>query len=102
MLDINVEVDVVRGVSMMYAITVGKLLAKLSKRIEPLADQTKTSIWPGVSTRKWDGGLLLDLGSGVARFSRRPMTWSTLVAKRLREVRMPPLGPRLYCRMTSL
>ena len=30
------------------------------------------------------------------------LTWSKRVAKRLSDVRMPPLGPRLYCFMTSL
>jgi hypothetical protein len=30
------------------------------------------------------------------------LTWSKRVAKRLHDVRMPPLGPRLYCFMTFL
>ena len=44
------------------------------------------------------------LGEGVTpqRFSRMPITWSTFVAKRLSDVRIPPLGPRLYCFITSL
>lgn len=29
-------------------------------------------------------------------------TWSNRVAKRLQDVRMPPLGPRLYCFITFL
>jgi len=44
------------------------------------------------------------IGGGVTpqRFSRMPITWSTFVAKRLSDVRIPPLGPRLYCFITSL
>ena len=77
--------------------------ARESSRILPEALQTKTSIWPGVSTRMcWIGFAVGWDGSGAVRFSRRCRIWSTLVAKRLREVRMPPLGPRLYCFMTSL
>ena len=49
MLLMNVPVFAVRGVSITYAITVGKLLARESRRIAPEALQTKTSIWPGVS-----------------------------------------------------
>ena len=30
------------------------------------------------------------------------LAWSNLVANRLREVRMPPLGPRPYCFITFL
>ncbi len=40
---------VVRGVSMMYAITVGNEAAIASVMIVPEADQVKISIWPGVS-----------------------------------------------------
>ena len=36
-----------------------------------------------------------------ARFSTRSRTWSNLVVKRLRAVRIPPLGPRLYLGGTS-
>src|SRR5260370_40874754 len=36
-----------------------------------------------------------------ARFSTRSRTWSNFVVKRLREVRIPPLGPRLYLGGTS-
>lgn len=39
---------------------------------------------------------------GSVRFSNIDIIWSTFVAKRFNEVRMPPLGPRLYCFMTSL
>lgn len=49
-LDMKVLVfSVVRGVSMMYAVTVGKLEASEESRMLPDADQTKTSICPGVS-----------------------------------------------------
>ena len=41
--------SVVRGVSITYAMTVGKEEARVERRILPLADQTKTSICPGVS-----------------------------------------------------
>ena len=51
MLLMKVEVfSVVRGVSITYAMTVGKDEASEDSRMEPEADQTKTSIWPGVST----------------------------------------------------
>lgn len=121
MLLMKVLVEVVRGVSMTYAMTVGKVEARASRRMLPEADQTKTSIWPGVSRRMWEmgfvggrdpasvgvagGGLVEDGGGGgggEVRFSSSEMIWSTLVAKRLREVRMPPLGPSRYCDMTSL
>lgn len=32
------------------------------------------------------------------RFSTNPSTWSNLVVNKLRAVRIPPLGPRLYLR----
>lgn len=51
MLLMNVLVEAVRGVSIMYATTVGKEVASESSKIWPDADHTKTSIWPGVSTR---------------------------------------------------
>lgn len=104
--------------------TVGKEEARDSKRICPEADQTNTSIWPAregigqfiymslivvhwecirVSTRMFLIGFLLRFaGSGPVRFSNSFKIWSTLVEKRLREVRIPPFGPRLYCFMTSL
>lgn len=53
MLLINVAGAVVRGVSMMYATTVGKEDATASVMIDPDADHVKISIWPGVSTRIW-------------------------------------------------
>lgn len=128
MLLMNVLVEAVRGVSMMYAMTVGKEDARDSRRICPDADQTKTSICPAgveepvsyaetaynvtggagagdirVSTSMFFMSFLSGFaGSGAARFSSRPRIWSTLVAKRFNDVRMPPLGPRLYCFMTSL
>jgi hypothetical protein len=41
--------------------------------------------------------------AGRARWpTREPRTWSKRVAKRLHDVRMPPLGPRPYCFMTAL
>ena len=96
MLLINVLVLAVLGVSIIYAITVGNVLAKLSKRMLPEALQTKTSIWPGVSTSMFLMGLAVGFaGSGVVRFSRRVRIWSIFVAKRFREVRIPPLGPKL-------
>ena len=39
-----------RGVSSTKATQVGKVLAKASVMMAPLADQVKISIWPGVST----------------------------------------------------
>lgn len=50
MLDINVAGAVVRGVSMMYATTVGKEDATASVMMAPEADQVKISICPGVSS----------------------------------------------------
>src|SRR5689334_17421374 len=98
----NVEVEDVRGVSMIYAMTVGNDEASDSNRMLPEADQTKTSICPGVSTRKCLGGGEELSGSGLDRRSSSEIIWSILVAKRLSDVRIPPLGPRLYCFMTSL
>ena len=69
----KVLVELVRGVSIMYAITVGNVDASESRSIAPEALQTKTSIWPGVSMRMFLMGLTVGLaGSGVVRFSRRP------------------------------
>ena len=63
----------------------------------PDAPQTKTSICPGVSIKMFLTGLRFGFaGSGLVRFSSSPMTWSILVANRFRDVRIPPLGPRLY------
>lgn len=50
MFDINVAGAVVRGVSIMYATTVGNEDATASVMIAPDADQVKISIWPGVSS----------------------------------------------------
>ena len=44
---------VVRGVSMIYATTVGKLAATASVMIAPEADQVNISICPGVSKMTW-------------------------------------------------
>ena len=55
----NVAGLVVRGVSMMYATTVGSVEAMASVMIAPEADQVKISIWPGVSTRTWLDNQLL-------------------------------------------
>jgi hypothetical protein len=44
MLLIKVLVDAVRGVSIIYAMTVGKEEARDSSMMVPLADQTNTSI----------------------------------------------------------
>lgn len=72
MLLMKVLVEAVRGVSIMYAMTVGKVEAKESRRMLPDALQTKTSIWPGVSTRICLMGLTFGFsGFGVVRFSRR-------------------------------
>lgn len=49
MLDINVAGAVVRGVSMMYARTVGIDDATASVMMAPEADQVNISICPGVS-----------------------------------------------------
>lgn len=105
----NVEVfSVVRGVSITYAMTVGKDEASDDSRMEPDADHTKTSICPGVSTMMWSVVGFAGVSSpsagafGRQRFSRMLMTWSIFVLKRFRLVRMPPFGPRLYCFMTSL
>jgi len=47
--DMKVAGAVVRGVSMMYATTVGNEEATASVIMAPDADQVKISIWPGVS-----------------------------------------------------
>ena len=71
MLLMNVLVELVRGVSIMYAMTVGKDDAKESSKMLPEALQTKTSIWPGVSTMMFLMGLALGVsGFGAVRFSR--------------------------------
>jgi hypothetical protein len=49
MLDMKVAGALVRGVSMMYATTVGREEATASVMIAPEADQVKISICPGVS-----------------------------------------------------
>ena len=49
MLDIKVAGAIVRGVSMIYATTAGKLEAMASVMMAPDADQVKISICPGVS-----------------------------------------------------
>lgn len=49
MLDMNVAGAAVRGVSTIYAITVGNAEATASVIIAPEADHVKISIWPGVS-----------------------------------------------------
>jgi len=51
MLLMKVAGAVVRGVSMMYATTVGREDATASVMIAPEADQVKISICPGVSIR---------------------------------------------------
>jgi hypothetical protein len=51
MLLMNVAGAVVRGVSMMYATTVGREEAMASVMMAPEADQVNISICPGVSTR---------------------------------------------------
>jgi hypothetical protein len=72
MLLINVLVEAVLGVSMTYAITVGKVEANESRSMLPEALQTKTSICPGVSTSMWFIGFASGLtGSGAVLFSRR-------------------------------
>lgn len=48
--DIKVAGAEARGVSMMYATTVGREEATASVMIAPEADQVKISIWPGVSS----------------------------------------------------
>jgi hypothetical protein len=99
MLLINVLVEDVRGVSIMYASTVGKLDARLSSKMLPEALHTKTSICPGVSTRMFLIGFALwlaEVGSGFVRASKMASIWSIFVAKRFKDVRIPPLGPRLY------
>ena len=73
--------------------------------ISPEALQTKTSIWPGVSTSTCRICFFCGVvsgGGGAVRFSSMSTIWSILVVNRLSDVRMPPLGPRLYCDMTSL
>jgi hypothetical protein len=97
MLLINVLVEDVRGVSIMYASTVGKLDARLSSKMLPEALHTKTSICPGVSMRMFlIGFALAEVGSGLVRVSKMASIWSIFVAKRFKDVRIPPLGPRLY------
>src|SRR2546428_699985 len=99
MLLMNVLVEEVRGVSMMYVSTVGKLDARLSSKMLPEALHTKTSICPGVSMMMFLMGFafgLAEVGSGFVRFSKMASIWSIFVAKRFKDVRIPPLGPRLY------
>ena len=60
----------------------------------PEADQVNTSICPGVSTRMNRVDFALPCSSSE--------TLSNRVAKRFSAVTMPPLGPRLYCLISSL
>jgi hypothetical protein len=53
MFDMNVAGALVRGVSMMYATTVGNDDAIASVMIAPDADHVKISICPGVSRMTW-------------------------------------------------
>ena len=57
----NVAGAVVRGVSIMYATTVGKVEATASVMMAPDADQVNISICPGVSRMKWLHGVSLFL-----------------------------------------
>lgn len=99
----NVAGAVVRGVSIMYATTVGSDDATASVMMAPEADQVKISICPGVSTRMWlrapsvhTFSLWQTHSTSAARFSMNPSTWSNLVVNKFSAVRIPPLGPRLY------
>ncbi|KAH3660203.1 hypothetical protein OGAPHI_007408 [Ogataea philodendri] len=87
MLEINVVGDELLGVSMMYAMTVGKVDANASVMMAPEADQMKHSICPGVSTIQ-----CLNLSDFL---STKPITWSILVENRLSDVTIAPLGPKL-------
>ncbi|KAH3664639.1 hypothetical protein OGATHE_003454 [Ogataea polymorpha] len=87
MLEMNVVGDELLGVSMMYAIIVGKVDAKASVMMAPDADHMKHSICPGVSTMQ-----CLNLSDF---FSTREMTWSILVENKFKDVTIAPLGPRL-------
>jgi hypothetical protein len=92
MLLINVLVEAVRGVSIMYAITVGNVEASESSSILPEALHTKTSIWPGVSTKM----CFIDLESGFAgseavRFSKIEIRESILVLNKFNEVNIAPV-----------
>lgn len=53
MLLMNVAGAVVRGVSIMYATTVGREEATASVMMAPEADHVKISICPGVSINMW-------------------------------------------------
>ena len=74
--------------------TVGKVEANASVMMAPDADQTKHSIWPGVSMMTF-----LNLSDF---FSTRLMTWSIFVEKRLSDVTIAPFGPKLYSSITFL
>lgn len=64
--------EAVLGVSITYAMTVGNVDARESNNILPDALHTKTSIWPGVSTRMFFMGTASGFAeSGAVRFSRR-------------------------------
>ena len=107
MLLMKVVGEVVRGVSMMYATTVGRELAMASVMIAPDADHVKISICPGVSTRTYLNASResayevrkqerITHSTVSARFSTNDRTWSNFVVKRFNAVKIPPLGPRLY------
>lgn len=95
MLATNAGADAQRGVSTTKTTAVGIDAPSESVMMEPEADQAKISIWPGVSRTARRSG-------GSRAFSSRATTWSNRVANRLSAVRMPPLGPRPYSRMTFL
>ena len=69
MFDMNVAGAVVRGVSMMYATTVGKVEATASVMMAPDADQVNISICPGVSRMKWLHGVSLFLAQPATMHS---------------------------------
>lgn len=62
--------------------------------IVPEADQVNISTCPGVTIKTY-----LDM---FWTFLINAITWLNLVAKRLSEVTVPPLGPSPYCFMSSL
>lgn len=101
----NVAGAAVRGVSIMYATTVGNEDATASVMMAPEADHVNISICPGVSSMIFLATLGFQSMTNPkkqthsrpgARFSSKLSTCSNFVVKRFRAVKMPPFGPNLY------
>ena len=88
-LEINVFGFKVLIPSVINNISIGKMLCKTYDIIRPEEDQLKTSIWPGVSIKIISHPFCFSFFIFVAKSS-------ICVQKRFKQVKIAPLGPRLY------